>query len=931
MIKKLTNFFIFTVPSLFFAQSVITGTVIDGEFQEPLPFANVIVTENNDGTTTDFDGKYAIELSPGVYSLTFSFVGYETLKITDIVLEAGQTQELDVVLKGLSQQMDEVVITAEVLRNTEQSVLSVQKKSANLLDGISSQRFKKVGASDLANAVKSVPGVSVQGGKYIYVRGLGDRYTKSILNGMDIPGLDPDRNTIQFDIFPTNVIDQVIVLKSATADLPSDFTGGVVDIITKSIPTRKTFSFSFSSAYNPDMNGISNFLSIPKSTTDWLGYDDGLRDLPVARNTTFPVPAEGDPRLTELTQKFNPAMQSLPIQSGLNYSANLSFGNQYSIGKYEFGFISSLSYQTEFNHYANYQSNRYRKESSSEFELRDVEVLSGPLSVQSVFPSALLGIGLKTPKSRYQAQVMHLQNGSSNAAVYRSKVTYGSENEQKRDVLEYNQRSVTNFLLSGKHFFFDGDLEAEWKVSPTFNKNKDKDIRYSPFRTDDGGFVIEPSETGDPMRIWRNLEEKSLVNKIDLTYNYEVKEKRAKLKSGWFYSGKERDFFIESFTVNFRGAIPEVNQTGDPDLFLLPQNTWDTADGRGSYIKSTSGEVDQYNSSQYIYAGYLSNEMSLSEKLRFVLGLRFELYRQKFSGIDQNKNSLNNQSIIDESNLFPSSNLIYSLNDQTNLRFSYSKTIARPSFKEASNVTIYDPITNTIFLGNLDLKPSFINNLDLRYEKFGEGGNMFAGSVFLKDIKDPLEVVIYDAASSNNYTTRNIEQAVVLGFEIEWRKKLSEQFYLRANASVIESRQQMDKSPSGEYESKVLNARDGEKVEEYRALQGQSPYLVNTTAEYRSKNDLLNANLSYNVQGSALERVGLGSIPDVFTMPFHSLNFNLERKWGANKKHSATLRVRNILGDSQRSEFISFGARENYYFSRRDIGRTISLGYSFKF
>ena len=931
MIKTFTKIFFLISPFILFSQSYLKGTIIDGDFQEPLPFANIIISETNDGTTTDFDGNFSFELSPGTYSAEVSFVGYETVKVTDITIVAGETEVVDVILKSAAQLMEEVVVTTSFQRNSEQSVLSVQKKSANLLDGISAQSFKKVGASDLANAVKSVPGVSVQGGKYVYVRGLGDRYTKSILNGMDIPGLDPDRNTIQFDIFPTNVIDQVIVLKSATADLPSDFTGGVVDIVTKSIPTRKTFSFSFSSSFNPDMNLRDDFLSIPSTSTDWLGYDDGTRALPVERNITFPVPALRDPILTELTQKFNPNMASIPTNSGLNYSANLSFGNQYKIGKYELGFISSLSYQKEFNHYSNYESNRYRKEESNILELREVEVLSGPLSVESVFPSALLGIGLKTPKSKYQAQVMHLQNGSSNGAVYNSEVSFGSENEQKRDVLEYNQRSVTNFLLYGKHFFLDGDLTAEWKVSPTFNSNKDKDIRYSPFRTDDGGFVIEPSETGDPMRIWRDLEENSMVSKLDLTYNYSVNQKKAKLKLGAFTSAKERDFFIESFTVNFRGAIPEIYTTGDPDLFLLPENTWDINDNRGSYIKSTSADSDSYNSSQYIYAAYISNELNLSERLRFVLGLRYELYRQKFTGIDQNDVSYKNESIIDETNLFPSTNFIYNLNDQTNLRFSYSKTLARPSFKEASNVTIYDPITNTIFLGNLNLKPSYINNFDVRYERFGEFGNMFASSLFLKNIKNPLEVVVYDATATNNFTTRNIEEAVVLGFEIEFRRKILDQFYLKANASIIESRQKMDRSPSGEYESKVRNARDGEEVKEYRALQGQSPFLINTVIEYIPTNGNLNANLSFNVQGKALERVGLGSIPDVYTMPFNSVSFNLDRKFGENKNHSVTLRIRNILGDTRRSQFLSFGAEKDYFFNKRNPGRTISFGYSYKF
>ena len=930
LVEKIIRIFLLFIPVFIFSQSRIIGTIIDDEFQESLPFANVIIIETNDGTTSDFDGNFSIELSPGNYTLEFSFIGYETVRVSDLKLSKGETKSVDIVLKSLSQQMDEVVVTTSALRNTEQSVLSVQKRSANLLDGISSQNFKKVGANDLASAIKGVPGVSIQGGKYIYVRGLGDRYTKSVLNGMDIPGLDPDRNTIQFDIFPTNVIDQVIVLKSATADLPADFTGGVVDIITKSIPSKKTFSFSFSSSFNPDMNLNNNFQTIPNSSTDWLGYDDGLRDLPVKRNVVFPSPAEGNTNLTDLTKKFNPEMQTIPDRSGLNYSANLSFGNQFKVGKYELGFITSLSYKKEFNLFENYQSNRYRKDSKNIFELRDVELLSGPLSIESVFPSALVGIGLKSPKSRYQAQIMHLQNGSSNAAIYNSAITYGSENEQKRDVLEYNQRSVTNLLLYGKHFLFDGDLTAEWKISPTFNENKDKDIRYSPFRTDDGGFVIEPSETGDPTRIWRDLEERSLVSKIDLTYNYTLNDKKAKLKAGGLVSLKKRDFYIETFAILFRGAIPGIKSSGDPDLFLMADNIWNINDDRGSYIKSRSGEVDQYKSKQNIYAAYISNEMNLTNRLRLIFGLRYELYRQQFSGLDQNKERLINKVIINKPSLFPSTNFIYKLNEQSNLRFSYSKTLARPSFKEASNVTIYDPVTNTIFLGNLDLKPSRINNFDLRFEKFGSLGNMVASSIFFKKINDPLEVVVYDAASSNNYTTRNIEKAIVMGFEVELRKKIIDKLFIRANASIIESRQQMDRSQSGEYDSKKLNAREGEKVEKYRTLQGQSPFLVNTTIEYRGGEGYYNTNLSYNVQGKALERVGLGSIPDVFTMPFNSLNLNIERKFGENKNHSFTLRFRNILNDSQRSQFISYGAKKDYYFSRRDLGRSISIGYSFK-
>ena len=174
--------------------------------------------------------KYNIELPPGNYSLIFSFVGYETKELNDINVGDNDYTYIDVVLNSVAQGLEEVVVTVDARRNTESSVLEIQRKSASLLDGISAQAFRKIGANDIASAVKNVPGVSVQGGKYVYVRGLGDRYSKSILNGVDIPGLDPDRNTIQMDLFPTNLLSNVLVIKSARADLPADFTGGVIDV-----------------------------------------------------------------------------------------------------------------------------------------------------------------------------------------------------------------------------------------------------------------------------------------------------------------------------------------------------------------------------------------------------------------------------------------------------------------------------------------------------------------------------------------------------------------------------------------------------------------------------------------------------------------------------------------------------------------------------
>jgi len=219
MKKQFLYLIIFALFShLGFAQTgELAGKVMDKEYNDILPFANVIIKETGTGTTTDFEGNYSLKLEEGTYTVIFSFIGYETIEISEVNIVAGDAVTVNASIGPLSNELEEVIVKATTAENTEASILNVQKKSINLLDGISAQAFGKIGASRAATAVKSVPGVSVQGGKYVYVRGLGDRYTKSILNGVDIPGLDPDRNTIQLDIFPTSILDNIQVVKSFTA------------------------------------------------------------------------------------------------------------------------------------------------------------------------------------------------------------------------------------------------------------------------------------------------------------------------------------------------------------------------------------------------------------------------------------------------------------------------------------------------------------------------------------------------------------------------------------------------------------------------------------------------------------------------------------------------------------------------------------------
>ena len=929
----LNTFLVFiSVFSLNAQSGLIRGVIIDNEFQDPVPFTNIIVKEVGTGTTSDFDGNYEIELSEGVYTLMFSFMGYETLEISDVKVSSQELAVVNVTMNTLAQGLDEVVISVSASKNTETSVLEFQKKSISLVDGLSSQRIKSSGASNIASAVKSVPGVSVQGGKYVYVRGLGDRYTKSILNGIDIPGLDPDRNTIQMDIFPTNILDNVIVIKSATADMPADFTGGIVDVLTKEFPNSKRLSISVSSAYNPKMHYNNNYLSSVSSNTDFLGFDDGLRSIPVNPNQGYSV-LEGinSPKISEVTNKFNPNMSALKKTSLGDYSFSISGGNQKTIGSdMRLGYFGSFSYKNTTDFYEKSQNNTFYKEADSKiFQLSKNRTQNGPLGQNSVILSAMGGFSFKTSLSKYKLNILHIQNGESSAGIFDQTVNLNDSKELLKHNLDYTQRAITNILISGTHTFNqDSAWKLNWKLSPTKSSIKDKDVRTTSFEVVDNG-TFQIKENDKPTRIWRNLDELNLVGKLDLERKLKLFNNDSKLKFGTLGSFKEREYDIYSFRINVPDNMGILNN-GNPDDLLKSSNLWSPNNIFGNHIALyTNGGVEKgknYDANQLTLAGYSSIEFKIGIKLKSVIGIRAEKFIQKYSG-ENSGGTINYQDekVIDKLDVFPSTNLIYSLKENSNIRFSYSKTTARPSFKEASIAEIFDPLSNMTFIGNIKLRPSYIDNLDLRFEIFGDKNELFAVSGFYKSFQDPIELSYYESATEN-FQPKNLGNAKVFGLEFEMRKQISQAIGININASIIESKQEYGTS---ELNLRTNGLRAGESLGTYRRLQGQSPYLINSSIDYKDENGLITG-LFFNMQGKTLEVVGTGFAPDVYTHPFESLNFNLSKKIGENKNKTFTVKIENLLDSKKESYYESFKA-VNRIFSFRDLGRTFSIGYNVNF
>ena len=939
---------------------IIRGSVSDESTGEPLIGVTVIAEGTSKGMLTDLDGKFNLSIDPGVYNLRFSFVSYETFTLSNVKVTAGNVTLLaNLMLKSATFGLSEVTVSAEMKRNTENAVMSIKMESPNLIDGISSANFRKMGDSDAAASIKRVPGVSVEGGRYVFVRGLGDRYTKTILNGVDIPGLDPDRNTMQMDIFPTNLIDNIIVHKSFSAELPADFTGGIIDIALRDFPDEKKGNLSIGTSYNPDYHFRNDYLTYKGSKTDFLGFDDGARAIPATDNLPFFASVIGNPqgeqaeRYRDVLHSFNPEMAAFKQRSFIDYNAGATFGNQIPLKKVTIGYNVGFSYKNNTEFYQDAEYGRYGL--ASDPNVNDLEVREfqkGNFGISSVLLSGLAGFAVKTTNSKYRLNIIHLQNGESKAGVFDYEGSdQGSVFSGYQHNLEYSQRSLTNVLLDGKHTFKNGNWDLVWKLSPTFSKIEDPDARFVRYVEGSTDKYLINTESGFPERIWRTLSENNLAGVVHATKEFRFNGEAARLSFGGAYTYKERDFMIRKFMLNVRN----VPLTGDPDELFRPDNIWPlngTDYGSGTTYEAgfLPSNPNQFSASSNNGAGYVSAELPVFRGLRVIAGVRFEKFIQRYTGQNQlGSIVLNNDKVLDDIGIFPSVNLIYKLNESQNLRASYARTIARPSFRELSFAEISDPISGRTFVGGMfrdaddkagieywngALESSDIHNIDLRWELYRRDGQMLSLSGFYKYFNKPIEVVQY-ATQTGTFQPRNVGDGQVLGVELEVRQNLGalngalENFSFTSNISVIESGIELSLT---EYFSRMENSRTGQKISRVREMAGQSPWIINSGISYSGGErpfwSGFEAGIFYNVQGKTLQYVGIADRPDIYTLPFHNLNLTAARKFGREKKMQMELRIDNLLNDKKESVFKSFNPTDQF-FTKLDPGITCHLKLSY--
>ncbi len=951
-IKMTLRIFIFCVclfiSNLTIAQSgIIRGCIIDDENAEPMFAANAGIEGTTIGASADFDGNFELSVEAGNYTIIASFIGYNTARVTDVNVEANKVTSLgNIRLKSSAVNVETVTITAEAVKNSETAILTFKKKSVNVIDGISAQSFKKMGDGDAAVAVTRVPGVSVEGGKYVYVRGLGDRYTKTMFNGLDIPGLDPDRNSLQLDIFPTNIIDNIIVKKTFTADLPGDFTGGVVDISTKSFPETPQLKVSAGLSYNTEIhynfnNPNDNFLSYNGSSTDFLAFDDGNRDLPIEPtllDNIVDIRLSDEELVMDATKRFNSELATVRKNRFIDGSFGISGGNQKSIGDNKLGYSGALSYKNTTSFYENVQQNEFEKNDDiTQINLVTNKEQTGEIGKNEVLISAMAGAALKTSKSKIKLNLLHLQNGESKAGFFIENNYESNFNTIKKENLEYTQRSISNLLLEGNHNYKNGEIELIWKISPTYSMIRDKDIRESAYEVNDNEFTIDVSNAGTPSRMWRNLNEYNIASKIELIKEHTLFNFDAKMKYGLNYTFKYRDYEILRYLINPQNVTAASNLTGDPNE-LLSSQLYDINTESGFYIKGEYQPSNAYTGIQSNIGAYFSEEFQLNDQLKSIAGIRIEKYDQLYTGENQSGVKYDNENVLSNIDIFPSLGLIYTLNKSSNLRGTFFRTTARPSFKEKSNAQILDVLSGITFIGNLDLIASNIYNYDMRYEYFGSGNQTFSLSSFYKALYNPIEMTAF-SSDPDNIQPRNTGDARIFGLELEARSNLSflsENLFLNLNTSVIKSEVEIIDE---ELIARQTNLREGEILETrwlenaenatiVREMQGQAPFLVNTGLSYKYEDLDMEAGIFYNVQGPTLTVVSMNKIPDIYTSPFHSVNINFTYNYSDETKF--TFNVKNILDQDKELLTQSYGVDPLIYRSYKP-GRFFSFKWTHNF
>lgn len=924
------------VSTLTFAQGSIKGKVTSKESAEELIGATVFIKGTTNGSVVDIDGNYFIKNVPaGKHTLKTSYVSFNSDSVEITVIDK-QVVTHNFSLSNSALALEAFTIEAKAVRSSENYMLQVKQKSATVMEGITSQEITKRGDNDVASAAKRVTGVTIEDGKYVYIRGLSDRYSKTTLNGAEIPGLDPNKNAVELDLFPTNMIENMTVVKSFSPDLPGSFTGGLLNIEAKDFPEKFTLQFSAGLGYNTQASFQDNFLTHGGGNAELIGKDDGRRDIPVEVLNDVPSLFQDNPKLEQITKSFNKEMSAKETTSGMNQRYSFSVGNQKTVLGNSLGFILGASYSKEFTHI---QEDAFSGRYSLTGKVDEVnslvtqQELNDTKSQEEVLVGILGNLSYKIgANNKFGFTFVRNQSGTKNS-TFQEGIFPKEDNGlffQTRG-LSYQERALTTYQLKGEHYFPNAKkIKVDWLSSYSTSSQNTPDQRffsndYTINNDNDTVFGINASAYPVPARYFRFLDQSTFDAKLNVEIPIIEKDgKTSKLKVGGAYLFQDRDYF--EFRYNYRSQGAELFN-GNVDSYLVDENmnlpTAGNPVNQFLYLEDASEARNNYTGEQTVFATYLMGDVWATKKLRLIGGARLET--TDISTINEDPSQTPGD--LTKTDVLPALNLAYALSPKSNLRGAYSRTLARPTFREISGFAMFDFAANWIIIGNPELDRTLIDNFDLRYELFPNMGELISFGVFYKNFSNPIEFVFNTQAQNDELTWRNVDNGTLYGAEIEVKKVLNfistdkHQISVGGNFSLIDSKVDIDAQ-----QLELIRAQDPT-ASSSRAMFGQSPFIVNAFLGYNNDSIGLSINLNYNVAGEKITLVVVDATPNVKAQPVHSLNANITKSLGKNFK--ARLSASNILNPTikQTQDFKG----QEYIFNSYKQGTTFSVSLNYAF
>ncbi|EKB47510.1 TonB-dependent receptor [Cecembia lonarensis] len=877
-LKIFLTAFTLLIVNLVWAQSgSIRGVVSDSKTGETIIGANVRIEGTTIGVATGLDGDFEISrVEPGTYTLIVSFISYKTLRFEDVLVVAEKASVLNVNLEEDLGDLGEVVVVATRETGSNMAIVSEIRKSLQVVSGISSEQIRLSQDGNAAQVMKRVSGVSIVDNKFVRVRGVDDRYNVVMINNSIAPTTQVDKRTFSFDLIPSENLDRMLIYKSASPEVPGDFAGGMIKVFTKNAPDEDFINVGFGVGIRQNTT-FNKYSQTRGSSTDWLGFDSS-RGLPDGFPTTNELlnSGTGNPIRATAGQLLDNNFRMDTTSAMPDGSFGIAFGKNWMLGRKRLSTVTSATISQGYQYFLAERSRYFFPEPGRPTEKRD-EYFDNTYIKENEL--GIMSNWLLRLNSDNKIEFRNLFNQSGlNETVVRTgrdfiQRPFGAQDYSFR----YEARRLYTGQLEGTHLFNNESTKLNWVLGGNYLYHEEPDFRRlrTFFSTDasEGEFVIIAPPSSSPQdlgRYYGYMNERGAVNGVNFEKKFAGAEKdRPRIfRAGYLVDYKWRDFEARYLTTFFPGFH---NQEIGEQLLrkpiyeaFAPENY---RQGDGWLIQEGTRPSDAYDASTFVAAGYIGGVYPVGD-FNLSGGLRTEYSVQ-------NLNTATDAGIINVENVelayLPSLNVDYNFNSQSLLRASYGKTLNRPEFREFAPFLYYSFEFIAGFFGNPDLQMARIDNVDLRYEFYPNEGETFSVGAFYKFFKDPIELIQQNVTENLQFSYGNAVDATVYGVEVEGRKALStvtsapfiRNLSFNVNASLVWS--------------EVFLGEDVAFEANRRALQGQSPYMVNAAIYYIDPISNFQTSIAYNVQGPRIFVAGNTNFPSIYELERHVVDLTVSK------------------------------------------------------